>query len=104
MRRGSWKSCERRMARDMGTERIPVTGIDRDGADFETALFCFQQKVRQMLPVWLWRWLTGICATAERKDKIGVLVLKVPGMRDADAIVMLKWRDWVALHGTTDDR
>ena len=27
----AWKAFERRMARDVGTERIPVTG-ERDGA------------------------------------------------------------------------
>ena len=94
----SWKAFERRMSRDMGTERIPVTG-ERCGADAATGLFLFQFKCRAMLPGWLWEWLTGIVVTAERKQKIGVLVLKVPRMRDADALVVLKWRDWVALHG-----
>jgi hypothetical protein len=97
-----WKAFERRMSRDVGTERIPVTG-ERCGADAENALFSFQFKCRAMLPSWLWEWLTGICATAERSNKVGVLVLKVPRMRDADAIVLLKWKDWVALHGTNSD-
>ena len=30
----AWKAFERRLAHDVGTERIPVTG-ERDGADFE---------------------------------------------------------------------
>jgi hypothetical protein len=94
----SWKASERRMARDVGTERIPVTG-ERDGSDFTDGIACYQLKVRRMLPAWLWRWLGGIQGTAARQGRIGVLVLRVPRMRDDEALVVLAWRDWVALHG-----
>lgn len=83
----------------MGVERQPITG-ERDGADNAThPMFCFQFKKRNMLPAWLFAWLDGICGTAKRSDKIGVLVLKLPRMKDTDALVVLKWGDWVALHG-----
>lgn len=95
-----WKAFERRMSRDMGTERIPVTG-ERHGSDASTPMFCFQFKCRRMLPTWLFTWLDGITSTARRADKIGVLVLKLPRMRDAEALVVLRWGDWVALHGST---
>lgn len=52
-----------------------------------------------MFPVWIYEQLYGICDTAKRKGKTGVLVLKAPGMRDADAVVVLKWGDWVDLYG-----
>ena len=94
----SWKASERRMARDVGTERIPVTG-ERNGSDFTDTLACYQLKVRRMLPAWLWAWLGGIQGTAAKQGRIGVLVLRVPRMRDQDALVVLSWRDWVALHG-----
>jgi hypothetical protein len=95
-----WKQFERRCCRDMGVERQPVTG-ERDGADNAPhPMFCFQFKNRRMLPTWLFAWLSGITGAAARQDKIGVLVLKVPRMRDADALVVLKWSDWVQLHGT----
>ena len=90
-----WKQFERRMARDVGTERIPVTG-ERHGADARTSLFAFQFKLRKTIPSWLFEWLAGICAPTGR---VGVLVLKQPRMRDEDAIVVLRWRDWVDLHG-----
>ncbi len=93
-----WKKVERRMAKDMGVTRIPVTG-ERNGADFSTPMFCFQSKCRGMLPSWLFEWLDGICGTAKRDDKIGVLILKKPRMRDAEALVVLRWADWVQLHG-----
>jgi hypothetical protein len=94
-----WKQFERRAARDMGVERIPVTG-ERDGADCATSLFCIQLKLRRSLPRWLWTWLNGIVGNAEAAGKIGVLVLKKPHQRDVDALVVLRWGDWVQLHGS----
>lgn len=63
-------------------------------------MFVFQIKMRKMLPAWCWEWLGGIVAVAEREAKIGVLVVKTPRMRDDDALVILRWSDWVALHGS----
>ena len=83
----------------MGRERKPCDG-SRAGADFEDALFCYQLKVRRCLPSWLWRWLGGIQRTASASDRVGVLVLKQPRQEDAEALVVLSWRDWRDLHGT----
>jgi hypothetical protein len=80
-----WKAFERRMARDVGTER-----------------FCFQFKLRRVLPAYLWEWLGGIVASAARSGKVGVLVVKKPRQQDADALVVLRWQDWVDLHGKSD--
>lgn len=82
----------------MGTQRIPVTG-ERCGSDATSSLFCFQFKCRRMLPTWLWDWLTGIVLTAQSQQKVGVLVLKVPRMRDTESIVIMKWKDFIDLHG-----
>jgi hypothetical protein len=95
-----WKSYELRLSRDFGTERIPVTG-ERHGADAETAMFKLQMKCRRALPIWLFDWLGGICATAKRDDKIGVLILKTPHMEDADSLVVLRYSDFIDLHGPT---
>lgn len=92
-----------RFARDVGVERKPCDG-SRDTADFEDAIACYQLKVRAVIPVWLWRWLAGIQGTAKGKDKAGVLVLKHPRQDDADAVVILSWKDWVDLHGTDIER
>lgn len=93
----SWKVAERRLARDVGCERIPVTG-ERHGADFVSGLFCYQAKVRNTIPGWLFEWLAGIVATAG-KDRTGVLVLNQPGKSRHEAVVCVRWADWVALHG-----
>lgn len=94
----SWKATERRMARDVGTERIPVTG-ERAGSDFTDGLCCYQLKVRRSIPGWLWSWLNGIQGAGTRSNKIGALVLKHPGQKDEDALVILSWKDWVDIVG-----
>jgi hypothetical protein len=94
-----WKAFERRMARDCGTERIPVTG-ERHGADCATALFAMQFKLRRVLPAYLWAWLAGIRTNAQAAGKVGVLVVKKPRQQDRDALVVLSWQDWLDLHGS----
>ena len=44
-------------------------------------------------------WLRGIVSAGERKGSIGVVVWKAPHGRDDDAVVLLRLRDWEALHG-----
>ena len=102
--RGTWKALERRIAADLGGRRIPVTGLDRHGADVETAMFCVQVKLRKSLPAWLWGWLNGICATAAASHRVGILVLKKPRQLDDEALVVLRWKDWVDLHGSDGGR
>jgi hypothetical protein len=94
-----WKQFERRMSKDMGTTRIPVTG-ERHGADADNGMFCFQFKLRRCIPAFLFAWLGGIVATAARRDKVGVLVVKTPRMRDEESLVIVRWKDWCDLHGT----
>lgn len=92
-----WKAFERRCSRDLGVERIPVTG-ERNGADAATEKVCLQFKLRKALPKWLWEWLAGIVGTATKDGKIGALVVKIPRMLDDESIVMLRWKDFVELH------
>lgn len=98
-----WKKAERRMARDVGSERIPVTG-ERHGADFEDGIASYQLKVRRAIPGWLWTWLSGIQGHAKAKGKAGVLVLKHPRQQDEDALVVLSWKHWIELHGVPDQQ
>ena len=66
-------------------------------------MFSLQFKLRRSLPAWLFGWLSGICGTARKENRIGILVLKVPRMQDSDAIVCLRWADWVALNDRFGD-
>lgn len=95
----SWKRAERMIAADCGGARIPVTG-ERHGSDVDHPMFCFQLKVRRSLPTWLFTWLSGIVATASRTNRIGVLVLNLPRKPRRGALVILRWDDWVSLHGS----
>ena len=96
--RNTWKGFERRVAADLGGKRIPVTGVGRDAADVVTPMFHIQVKLRNSLPSWLWGWLSGICMDAEA-GKIGVLILKRPGERDTEGLVVMRYGDFVDLHG-----
>lgn len=93
-----WKRVERVLARDVGSQRIPVTG-ERHGADFEDAIACYQVKSRKAIPGWLWEWHAGIQGTATAKDKAGVVVLHQPGQRRSESLVVLMWKDWVDIVG-----
>ncbi len=95
-----WKRFERALARDVGTERIPVTG-ERDGADFETGLFVYSAKQREgQFPRTIASWLDRVVAKARRRTpaKVGVLVVQRPRHRRSDALVVLTWTDWRELH------
>lgn len=48
----TWKAYERRIARLLGTRRIPVTG-ERTGADADTPLLAVQCKKRTRIPGYL---------------------------------------------------
>lgn len=98
-----WKKFERRVAHDHGCERIPVTG-ERHGADARNSMFSFQTKLRKAIPKCVREWSDQICATAARDGTIGVVIMKEPKMHDNNALVIVRYRDWVALHGTPGER
>jgi hypothetical protein len=97
--RSTWKAEERRIADDLGGKRIPVTGIDRDGADVVTPLFLVQSKLRATIPAWLGAWLLPIATEARESGRIGILVLRKPRQRNAESLVVLRYDDFLALHG-----
>jgi len=85
----AWKALERRLARQLGTHRIPVTG-ERAGADFADGMFAYQAKLGRRCPVYLGR--------------VGVVVWKPARSPDREALVLLRFEDWRDLHvGTSRD-
>ncbi len=95
----TWKARERMTAARLGGQRIPVTG-EREGADVETPLLCVQHKHGRRRPAFLQAWLRGICGTAQRKGKVGLVVWSMPREAQDDAVVILRLKDFEALHGT----
>lgn len=96
--RSTWKGWEWRVGKQLGGRRIPVTGIDRHGADVVTEMFNVQLKLRRSLPAWLFDWLGGIVQTTP-KGKVGILLLRKPRQEDADALVVMRYADFRDLHG-----
>jgi hypothetical protein len=94
-----WKKFERRVARDHACERIPVSG-ERDGADARNAMFSFQTKLRRAIPKCIREWSDAIHRAAQRHGTIGVLIVKEPGKHDDNALVIVRYHDWIDLHGT----
>lgn len=88
----------------MNGKRRPVTGLDRGDGDVFTPMFEIQCKAREGQPDYLERWLSEICRTAAERQRIGVVVWKTPGRGrpDGDALVIMRFRDFVDLHGTPD--
>ena len=94
-----WKAFERRIAADCGGRRIPVTG-ERDGQDVEAGMFFYQAKLRKAIPKCIREWSDSIHRAATKGGKVGVLVIKEPGKHDDNALVIVRYRDWVDLHGS----
>ena len=100
-----WKAFERRCAERMGGRRRPVTGIDRGDGDAFTSMFELQCKLRIGQPDYLKRWLRDIVAAAKTRNRVGVVVWKEPGehgargVGDDNALVVMRWADFVDLHG-----
>jgi hypothetical protein len=95
----SWKAFERRLARDVGTERIPAAGVfgsrQKNAPDFATERVAYQSKLGYAFPAYLREWLEGIVGAAP--GKVGAVVWKPKGGRDTDAVVILRWSDYLRL-------
>lgn len=94
-----WKRFERKLARDVGTERLPVTGRPGD-CDFDDGVFRYQAKFRRRgLPKEVWDWLDGVRGAAKSTHKTGILVVHRSGRPHTEAAVVLSWADWCDWHG-----
>ena len=83
-----WKARERDVAAYFGGWRIPVTGIDRHGADVETDDLALQVKYGRGRPAYLKDWADGIAG----KGPIGVgaVVWVSHGESIKDALVVIR--------------
>jgi hypothetical protein len=96
--RGTWKRRERDVAKALNGQRIPVTGVDRHGADVTTPLFAVQVKHGRRRPKHLRDWLEGICSTA-KAEQVGIVIWADNQERLDDAVVLMRMKDFRDLHG-----
>jgi hypothetical protein len=79
-----------------------VTG-ERDGQDVESELFFYQAKLRKAIPKCIREWSDSIHRAAQKAGKVGILIVKEPGKHDDNALVIVRYADWVELHGSPKD-
>ncbi len=86
----SWKTCERRIAAELGGSRIPVSGRDRgDAPDVDHPSLSIEVKSRKKLPAWLLDAIAQAEAAAG-PHQLPVAVLHQDRSRYSDALVVLR--------------
>ena len=78
-----------------------MTGRQRDlgGSDYEDGLVCFSHKHSYNQPGYMLGWLRAITTFALGRKKIGCIVWHKKGGRMNDSLVVIRFADWVQLHG-----
>jgi len=56
-------------------------------------------KLRKAIPKCIREWSDDIHEEGRKHGKVGVLIVKEPGKHDDNALVILRYRDWIDLHG-----
>jgi hypothetical protein len=101
MSRATWKATERLVARQLGGERVPVTGRTRGSApDIEHSVWAVEVKHRQKLPDWLKDAMSQARASV-RGNKIPLVVLHEHGRHSSLAVLRLS--DLVELCGEIEE-
>ena len=88
----AWKRTERKIARRLGGERLPVNGRGNQ-PDVESPWLAVEVKHRRRLPVWLTAAVAQAVAGAA-EGHLPVVVLHEAGRRHAEDIVCLRLADF----------
>jgi hypothetical protein len=98
--RERWKRTERRIALELGGERVPVTGRGRgDQPDITHPSLSIEVKTRETLPGWLVDAMAQATASAT-DDQTPIVVLHQVGTRYDAALVVLELANFRALVAT----
>lgn len=95
-----WKKYERDVAKAVGGQRRPVTGIDRGDGDVFTGDLELQCKYRlsQPPPGRLLDWLDGIRQAAVLRGRLGAVVWRRPGNKGVgESLVVMSLTDFQQL-------
>ncbi len=95
--RDRWKRTERRIAAELGGQRVPVTGRSRgDAPDIAHDRFGIEIKERGAVPAWLHDAMAQAVAAATG-DRIPVAVLHERGQKYRDCYALIRLADLAAL-------
>jgi len=97
----TWKARERGIGDRLNGKRKPCDG-SREGVDVETPLLVIQAKHGHRRPSYLAQWLNGIAQRGLERQKVPLVIWSVPHERTGEAIVLLRMKDFEALHGQFD--
>ena len=90
----AWKAWERKIAKYIGGERVPVTGRARGSApDIDHAWMSIEVKLRKSLPKWQHDAMAQAIASAQGNQS-PVVIMAESGMEVGDAWIMLQLREW----------
>jgi hypothetical protein len=94
----NWKEVERRIARELGGERVGILGRE----DVRHDRYSVEVKTRLELPAFL-KGAYGQAQSNAAEGKVPLLVLKEKGKRFADCLVILRFADFPATPTTRAD-
>lgn len=90
----AWKRCERRVAKYIGGERVPITGRQRgDVPDVKHNWLSVEIKYRAKLPRWLYEARSQAEAAAQPRQ-LPVQIYVERGMDVKDAFIVCRLSDF----------
>ena len=89
-----WKSCERRVARYIGGERVPITGRQRgDVPDIKHNWLSPEVKYRKAVPEWI-KDAMRQAEAASNPRQLPVVILVEKGQEVGEAFIMCRLREF----------
>lgn len=89
----AWKAAERRIAKYIGGERVPVSGRTRgDQPDIRHAWLCPEVKYRSKIPAWLFDAMDQAEKSAQPRQMPCVILIE-KGQRVGDALICFRLSD-----------
>jgi len=89
----AWKACERRIAKYIGGERVPITGRQRgDAPDIKHNWLSPEVKYRAKLPFWLHDAMNQAVA-AKRGKQMPCVILCEKGQNTGNSYIIFRLED-----------
>ena len=90
----AWKACERRVAKYIGGERVPVTGRQRgDAPDIDHNWLSVEVKYRARLPAWIHDAMDQAKASMKGPRQMPCVILCEKGKETGESYIMFRLSD-----------